>query len=292
MMLSSSRLPSLHLQHDAWIRRHIRDLVLHQSAPAQTAELMQVALITLTQCAAQFDWSQPGGHASFVGLARDRVKAELADEVLQMTRLTRLQRRRWCLVKLAREHVMLRLRIHGEAREATLEELAVATGLSVNEIEVLDRMARLCPWEASIGSHPLMGRRAWEADLDPRPHGAREGTALVFERLAPLLLKGQTERIRVLERSFGVTASLTGQAVQRKPARPPGASFRRLGRRLFPKAMERRAFPKDAPALTTHFQDEWWTPRLEGLLQPPGAPTPAAAAQAGLPEPPYRLRRY
>ena len=266
---------TLSVHHDSWIRHQIRDLVLHLNAPVETAELLQVGLITLAQCAVQYDWNRPGGQASFTAHARERVKADMIDEVRQMTHLSRLQRRRWTLVKLAREHVQQRLRVQGDFRDATPEELAVVTGLSVTEIEVLSRMAQLGPWDPGLGSQHLMELRSLRQSEEAMQRRAREDTAFVLERIAPLLLVCPRERLRELQHQFGVVCHLKGQAILPDVRRDRLNWLRQLGRRLFPHGLERRAHDGTIDASAP---EELWPWRFNSLLQPPALAAQATAA--------------
>lgn len=265
---------SLSVHHDSWIRHQIRSLVLHMDAPVETAELLQVGLITLAQCAVQYDWDRPAGDAAFVIHARERVKADMVDEVRQMTHLSRLQRRRWTLVKLAREHVQLRLRMQGDFRDPTPEELAVMTGLSVTEIEVLSRMTQLGPWDPGLGSHHLMELRALRQADEAQHRRAREDTAFVLERIAPLLLVCPRERLKLLQHQFGVACHLKGQALLPPPKPNRLAWLQQTGRRLFPRGLERRAHEGPSAASSS---EELWPWRFNNLLQPPSAAVPAGA---------------
>lgn len=261
---------TLSVHHDSWIRHQIRDLVLHLPAPVETAELLQVGLIALVQSVVHFDWDRPGTEApaelAFAAEARARIKADLVDEVRQMTHLSSTQRRRWTLVKLAREHVLLRLRIQGEFREPSPEELAVLTGLSVTEIGVLGRMAQLGPWDAGQGSHHLMELRSLRQPDAAQQQRARADTAFVLERIAPLLLVCPRERLKVLQHHFGVACSVKGQPILPPPQRGRLAWVRLSLQRLFPKGLDRRAH---ANAGNASSPDDIWPRRLSSLLQPP-----------------------
>jgi RNA polymerase sigma factor for flagellar operon FliA len=260
---------TLSVHHDSWIRHQIQDLVLHLHAPVETAELLQVGLIALAQSLAQFDWERPGTETAvelaFVAETRGRIKADMLDEVRQMTHLSRTQRRRWTLVKLAREHVLLRLRIQGELRDPTAEELAVVTGLSVTEIGVLSRMAQLGPWDPDQGSHHLMELRSLRQPDSAQLQRAREDTAFVLERIAPLLLVCPRDQLKILQRHFGVSCCLKGQPLL--PAERPDrlAWMRHAVLRLFSQGLDRRAHDG---AVDASSPEEVWPRRLSSLLQP------------------------
>lgn len=270
-MTPSTQQLMLSVHHDSWIRNQIRDLVLHLRAPVETAELLQVGLIALAQSAVQFDWDRPEGSAgaelAFVAHARERIKADMVDEVRQMTHLSRLQRRRWTLVKLAREHVQLRLRVQGEFRDPTPEELAVVTGLSVTEIEVLRRMAQLGPWDPDKGSHHLMELRSMRQADEAQQRRAREDTAFVLERIAPLLLLCPRDRLKALQRHFGVVCHFQGEAILPPERTNPVSWLLQWGRRLFPQGLERRAH--DGALVSGSSPEEVWPWRFNTLLQPP-----------------------
>jgi RNA polymerase sigma factor for flagellar operon FliA len=260
---------TLSVHHDSWIRHQIRDLVLHLHAPVETAELLQVGLIALAQSLAQFDWERPGTESAvelaFAAEARSRIRADMLDEVRQMTHLSRTQRRRWTLVKLAREHVLLRLRIQGEFRDPTAEELAVVTGLSVTEIGVLSRMAQMGPWDPDQGSHHLMELRSLRQPDANQLQRAREDTVFVLERIAPLFLVCPRDHLRILQRHFGVSCRLNGEPLL--PAERPDrlAWMRQAVVRLLPQGLDRRAHDG---AVNTSSPEELWPRRLSSLLQP------------------------
>jgi RNA polymerase sigma factor for flagellar operon FliA len=260
---------TLSVHHDSWIRHQIRDLVLHLYAPVETAELLQVGLIALAQSLAQFDWEQTGDdavvEAAFVAQARLRIKADMVDEVRQMTHLSRTQRRRWTMVKLAREHVSLRLRIQGELRDPSPEEVAVVTGLSVTEIGVLSRMAQLGPWDPDQGSHHLMELRSLRQPDGAQLQRAREDTAFVLERIAPLLLVCPRDQLKILQRHFGVSCCLKGQPLLPLERPDRMAWVRQAVLRLFPQGLDRRAHDGATDASSP---EEVWPRRLSSLLQP------------------------
>lgn len=270
----------LTVHHESWIRHQIRDLVLHLHAPVETAELLQVGLIALAQCTVHFDWDRAGSPAvleqAFLVHTRERVRADMVDEVRQMTHLSRLQRRRWTLVKLAREHVLMRLRVQGEFREPTPEELAAVTGLSPTEIEVLRRMAQLGPWDPDEGSHHLMELRSLRRPDEAQQRRAREDTAFVLERIAPLLLVCPRDRLKLLQRHFGVECSLKGAPILPPERRARLGWLRSLTRRLFPQGLERRAHD-GAPGPSS--PEELWPRRFNALLQPPPAAHNSVHAQ-------------
>ena len=257
---------ALSVHHDSWIRHQIRDLVLHLRAPIETAELLQVGLITLAQCAIQYDRDPSGDQSSFITHARERVKADLVDEVRQMTHLSLMQRRRWTLVKLAREHVHQRLRVQREFRDPSPEELAVVTGLSVTEIEVLSRMAQLGPWDVGLGSQHLVELRSHRQSDEALQRRARGDTAFVLARIAPLLLMCPRERLRAVQQHFGVACHLGVQAIPPSARRGGLDRLLQLGRRLFPKGLERRTH--DGPSDAGN-PEELWPRRLNHLLAPP-----------------------
>lgn len=264
---------SLSVHHDSWIREQIRDLVLHLTAPVETAELLQVGLISLAQItlhAPVGEQAQPPQEEDFMAQVREHIKADLVDEVRQMTHLSRLQRRRWTLIKLAREHVQSRLRAQGQFRDPTLEELSAATGLSVTEIEVLGRMARLGPWEVQQGSHHLMELRSLQSTDPAQLRQAREDTEAVLQRVAGILLLCPRERLLWLQRHLGVRCLLRGEPVLPDPMRTRIGWLRSLMRRWSPRAFERRLGQGKADLSAV---DEVWPRRLNTLLQP--APPPA-----------------
>ncbi len=270
----------LTVHHDSWIRHQICDLVLHLRAPVETAELLQVGLIALAQCTVHFD----GDHAenpavleqAFLAHTRERVRADMIDEVRQMTHLSRLQRRRWTLVKLAREHVVMRLRAQAEFRDPTPEELAAVTGLSPTEIEVLRRMAQLGPWDPHEGSHHLMELRSLRRPDQAQQRGAREDTAFVLARIAPLLLECPRDRLKLLQRHFGVECHLKGLPILPSEHRVRTGWLRSLSRRLFPQGLERRLHD-GAPGPSS--PEELWPRRFNALLQPPPAARRSVHAQ-------------
>lgn len=269
---------SLLVHHDSWIRGQIRDLVLHLAAPVETAELLQVGLISLAQATLQAPAAaaaEASQEEAFIAQVRDRIKADLVDEVRQMTHLSRLQRRRWTLIKLAREHVQSRLRALGQFRDPTPEELSAATGLSVTEIEVLGRMARLGPWEVQQSSQHLMELRSLQSTDPAQLRQAREDTEAVLQRVAAILLLCPRERLQWLQHHLGVNCLMRGEPVLPDPLNNRIGRLRRLMRRWSPKALERRLGQGSADLSTV---DEVWPRRFNALLQPE-ASSPLGGAQ-------------
>lgn len=273
--------PILVVRHDSWIRGQIRGLVLHMKAPVETAELLQVGLITLVQCALQRPADPGAGEPGFVAYSREQVMASMADEVRQMTHLSRLQRRRWTLLKLAREHLRLGLSSWGPVREPSLEELAVATGLSVMEVEALTRMAHIGPRSLVQASHELMMMRSLRPADERQQRQARQDTAWVLARLAHWWEACSTDHLQAMQHHFGVVRRHHGPAGSHapQPPQPPQrrshtAWFERVARGLFVKGLERRPRPGPCAACSL---EELWPSRLDRLLGQPASPAPAGS---------------
>lgn len=259
------------VHHDSWLRHQIRDMVLHLDAPVETAELLQVGLISLSQALMQFEWESAGQapkaarESAWLSAARERVKADLMDEVRQMTHLSRMQRRRWVLVKLAREHLHTRLKVQGISREPTSEEIAAVTGLSVHEVDVLHRMARLEPWEPDRGSLQVLEMRSLKPPAEEELRQAREDTHVVLEQLAPVLLLCPAERLRLLQEHFGVSCWVDGKPLV--PAEAPASTswLSRWIRKLAGTRQVRRPHiePRSIPV-----KEEVWPSRLNVVLKP------------------------
>ena len=257
----------LSVRHDSWIRQQVRDLVLHLEAPLESAELIQAALISMVRATVHFDWHNPRWEgqsterdAAFSTYARDLIKADLIDEVRQMTHLNRLHRRQWALVKLARERVELRLRAQGRPREATTEEVSVLTGLSVTEVDALTRMARLGPWRPEQGSHHLMELRTMKNTSPAQLKQARDDTRALMIQLAALLQHGPESRRRLLRSEFGVEFESEGPT--QKTKRPP-PQWRRWLDRFMGIGLDRRS---QAPAAGLTDAEELLPRRLGQLL--------------------------
>ena len=270
-MLPSPSPVQLSVRHDSWIRQQVRDLVLHLDAPVESAELMQAALISLARAAVEFDWeaavsaTRPAGlEAVFSSYAREQIRADLFDEVRQMTHLSRLQRRRWVLVKLARGIVERRLRLQGRQREPSLEELSVLTGLSVIEIDALSRMARLGPWQPEDGSQHLMELRSLTQVTPEHLRQAREDTRIMLEQLAGLLIQCPHERLHILQHQFGVVFEQDGRPLLAGAAPLRPSLWRLLLARMKAPGLDRR--PRSTVGGQTDLE-ELWPPRLGQLLQ-------------------------
>lgn len=260
----------LSVRHDSWIRQQIRDMVLHLDAPVESAELLQAALISLARATAHFNWNAQRPtikgdevELAFAAFAREQVKADLVDEVRQMTHLSRLQRRRWALVKLARERVERRLQAQGLRRDPSPEDLSVLTGMSVTEIDALHRMARLGPWQPEEGSQHLMELRSLKQATPEQLRQAREDTRVLLQQLASLLVQCPADRLLILARHFGVECQREGQPVLPAVQRPRPGPWRRLLDLLKTSSLDRR------PRVTTAAQtdlEELWPHRLGHLL--------------------------
>lgn len=247
----------LSLRHDSWIRQQIRDAVLHLDAPLETAELLQVALIALAHAAVHFDWDplapQAAREAALLAVIRERVRRDLIDEVRQMTHLSRLQRRRWTLVKLAHAHLLQRFQREGASREPTPEELSVLTGLSVTEIDVLQRLARLGPWEPDQGSQQLMELRSLKPVEPSQLQQVRADTRAVFDEVARALSSLPGDTLRCLQRHFGLALWAEGRRLIPGDAVDSPGWLQRLRSRLQSTRFDRRplhtAAPQDATGL-------------------------------------------
>lgn len=261
---------TLSVHHDSWIRHQIRQLVLHLDAPVETAELLQVALIGLSHVTARFEGrsarSRQEQDADFVALAKQRIRDDLADEIRQMTHLSLPQRRHWMLVKLAREHVRLRLRRGGQDRVPSVEEVSLLTGLSVAEVETLQRLANLGPWEADQGAKQLIELRMLRVADGTQLAQAREDTHIVLAHLAPLLVRCPLERLRLVQQHFGVSCIVAGRPVL--PPQPAGRSgwLDWVMTRWKPRGrLDRR--PGARPPLSG-LREDLWPRRMTQFLQP------------------------
>lgn len=264
--------PSLQLsvRHDSWIRQQVRDLVLHLEAPVESAELLQAALISLARAVVHFNWDvharalrPESADAAFVAFAREQVKADMVDEVRQMTHLSRLQRRRWALVKLARETAQRRLQAQGRRREPSHEELSVLTGLSVTEIDALERMARLGPWQPGEGSQHLMELRSLKSVTPQQLRQAREDTRTMLHGLAALLVQCPPQRLRILQRHFGLMCHCEGRPLLQGDPLPAPGRLQRLMGWVKAAGLDRRS---RASMTTPTDLEEVWPQRLGQLL--------------------------
>lgn len=262
---------TLSVHHESWIRQQIRQLVLHLEAPVETAELLQVALISLSQVTAHFeaqaDAPPAAREAAFVAQARQRIQDDLADEIRQMTHLNLQQRRHWMLVKLAREHVRERLRRSAQERVPSVEEISLLTGLSVAEVQTLQRLANLGPWDRDQGAQQLIEYRLLKSADHLQLAQAREDTHIVLAQLAPLLVRCPLDRLRLVQKHFGVSCAVEG-----RPMLPPlpagrGGWFDWLMTRWKPQIrLDRR--PRQAPSAPAHPREDLWPRRMAQFLQP------------------------
>ena len=193
------------MRNDAWLRQEVRERVLHLPARLITAELLQVGIITLAQCAI-LDAQHPlveAGEAAFVHRARARLRQDLIDEVRCMNRLAPAQRRLCRQVRLARRQAGHRLCLLGELREPSPEEVARVARLDLLEVQVADRLAELGPRDPLRSSRELMARHA---ECDPQTAAtrlARSRTQQAFNRAARAVAAGATSRLEALDRHFG-----------------------------------------------------------------------------------------
>jgi len=218
-MLTTSSTPALVVHRASWIREQVRDLVCHLPARVETADLLQVALITLAQSVVYFDWAVAGrgptGQQAFVVHAKARLKVALLDEMRHMSHLGRLQRRRWLLLQLAREH----LRAQGTPFEGApaMAALQALTGLSSPEIETLDRVSQLTGWPAEADIQLYFAQRAEQPCSVQDQIQARLDTQIVMDHVAQLVAEFTPAQREVLGKAFGVH---TGAAAS--PARSAG----------------------------------------------------------------------
>lgn len=285
-MRSETVPPTLLIGRKACIRQEIRRLVLYTAAPLETAELLQVGLITLAHGAwaygATCGQGEPG-EAGFVRDCRERMRAALVDEVRQMSHLPRLSRRRWLMLKLARHDWRQRLCAVGLQREPSAEELAVATGLSVLEIESLHQMAGIGPRDPAQASHQLMSLRFLRPPNDAQRRQARAETEMVLRLLARCLSACPPQGLQLLRTHFGVTlAPPDGRFWAARCSAwswdgwtwGPGSwdEWRSRAQDLW-----RRSGPATHPGHPMAADEALWPSRLSSLLQAPVAAAGAAA---------------
>ncbi len=194
-----------------------------------------------------------------------------------MTHLSRLQRRHWLLVKLARLHLMRRFQQQGHDREPSNEEISVLTGLSVTEVEVLQRMARIGPWEPEQGSQQLMELRSLKPNQPSQLLQVRLETRAIMHKVVELLAQCPRDRLLLLHRHFGVACLMNGRPlVPVAPAVPARWAvglrqrlMRQLTQLLMAAGLDRRPpSVADAAPIAAATLEELWPQKLAQLLNP------------------------
>lgn len=206
-------------RNESWVRQQAQSLVRHLPANVEKADLIQAGLIAVAQASLSFDF--PGDRDSadareaFVRYARQRVKGAMLDELRQMDVLSRAQRRKIKALQIARE------RWHAaQPGEAPLAELARLTGLSVDEVALLDALAEASRQpehdEAGAADDSRFGGDARVAATPRDEVEARVDTAIVLRRLEAHFARLPERDRQVIDAYLGVGLTPVELAAQLK----------------------------------------------------------------------------
>lgn len=198
---------SLILRNESWVRQQAQSLMRRLPSNVEKADLIQVGLIGVAQAAITFKWDgDPDCEAareSFVQFARARVKGAMLDELRQMDRLGRTQRRQVKAVQLARQRWQA-----ARGVEPRMEDLGRLIGLSVEEIAELDLVALSAQVrslsEQADGEDPLP---AAEAATEADEVEARVDTGILLRRLETFFAALPERDRQVIDSYLGVGLS-------------------------------------------------------------------------------------
>lgn len=206
-------------RNQSWVRQQAQSLLRHLPANVEKADLIQAGLIAVAQASLAFEW--PGDHDSaeareaFVRYARQRVKGAMLDELRQMDVLSRAQRRKVKVLEIARERWRA-----GNPGEPPLGELALRTGMEVDEIALLDALAdssrQRSEGRDSQVDDSRFGGDAHVPATERDEVEARVDTAIVLRRLEAHFARLPERERRVIDAYLGVGLSPVQLAAQLK----------------------------------------------------------------------------
>lgn len=281
---------SLIARHQSWVRQQARALARRLPSNVEQADLIQAGLIAVAQAALSFAWPDPPGlpgseaaeaaHAEFLRYARHRVRGAMLDELRQMDRLSRAQRRKIKVMQIARERWMAQ-----HSRPMGLVALAEATGMSLQEITWLDQIdaltradaqpAQAAPWDEGLGAGRSHTPSAWAAYATGQDEvEARVDTSLLLQRLEGFFASLPEAERQLIDAYLGVglnpvdladTLALSRSGLSRRTAHLLGRAARFLERSL-----ERSVGGAERATDRTQLQDDLLSPLLrqrEAALQ-------------------------
>ncbi len=202
-------------RNESWVRAQASALARRLPSNVEKADLIQVGLIAVAQAALGFKWEGDAeseeGKEAFVRYARMRVKGAMLDELRQMDRLGRGQRRQVKSIQIARERWLAQ-----QGTQPTLAQLSQVCGLPVEEIAALEQAARAAQ-EESLDDDP-------DHDGAPRPHAAtpqdeveaRVDTAIVLRHLEKFFAALPERERQVIDAYMGIGLSPTELAASLK----------------------------------------------------------------------------
>lgn len=278
-MVSLEGIPSsLIARNESWVRQCAQSLMRRMPSNVEKADLIQVGLIAVAQAATTFVWQGDAdtaeGREAFLRYARLRVRGAMVDELRQMDRLTRAQRRRVKAAQVFRERHRA---AHGS--DPSLGATAGACGLPIDELAALDALAAAARAEAA--AHGVDGAGGDEAIHPSTGHDeveARVDTAIVLRRLEKVFAElPERERMVIdsllgvglkpvaLAERFGVTPSRISQ-IQR-------SLFGKLARLLAPGRSGALPQPSHAPRACDRADMDMLVRERESELRADGAET-------------------
>jgi RNA polymerase sigma factor for flagellar operon FliA len=191
-------------RNESWVRRQASALARRLPSNVEKADLIQVGLIAVAQSALAFRWEgdreSADAQEAFARYAKMRVKGAMLDELRQMDHLTREQRRKCVVLRIARE----RWRALNDT-DPRLSELSAVTGIGVDDIASLD----LAAWSAqaesldedsNLSEHGAARQPATERDEVE----ARVDTAIVIRRLEKFFAALPERDRQVIDSYLGV----------------------------------------------------------------------------------------
>lgn len=206
-------------RNESWVRQQAQSLVRHLPANVEKADLIQAGLIAVAQASLAFEW--PGDRDSdaareaFVRYARQRVKGAMIDELRQMDVLPRAQRRKIKALQIARERWRA-----AQPGEPPLGELARLTGMSVDEVSLLDALAEAArPRTEGRDESEADSRFQGDAHHPATPRDeveARVDTAIVLRRLESHFARLPERDRQVIDAYLGVGLTPVQLAAQLK----------------------------------------------------------------------------
>jgi RNA polymerase sigma factor for flagellar operon FliA len=191
-------------RNESWVRQQAGALIRRLPANVERADLIQVGLIAVAQAALGFVWEgdaeSDAGKLAFVRYAQMRVKGAMLDELRQLDHLSRADRRKVNVIRIARDRWKAR---HGA--NASLGDLSAICDMSIDEIAQLEQVA-LAAQTQSLSEDP---------DSEDRPSlrepataqdevEARVDTAIVLRRLEKFFATLPDRERQVIDSYLGI----------------------------------------------------------------------------------------